>query len=176
MATNALERLMIFTIGYSNRTLPEFLGELRRREITHIIDVRSSPWSRNTAFNAAQIERWSERAGMLYRQQGAILGGMNYISTDDPRYVDALDAILDAAGRERIVIMCAEGDPAQCHRVWDVGASLLVRYGVIGVNILRNGDNEDMTDTLQRVNPNRLEAPVREALEGMKNTPQVRLF
>jgi uncharacterized protein (DUF488 family) len=167
---------MIFTIGYSNRTLPEFLGELRRRQITQIIDVRSSPWSRNAAFNATQIERWSQRAGMLYRQGGEILGGMNAIPTDDPRYVDALDDILDAAGRERIVIMCAEGDPAQCHRSWDVGASLLVHYGVIGVNILRNGTNEDMTDTLQRVNPNRLGAPVREALESMKIVPQTRLF
>jgi uncharacterized protein (DUF488 family) len=50
---------MIFTIGYSNRSLPEFVGELRKRAITQIIDVRSSPWSRNAPFNASQIERWS---------------------------------------------------------------------------------------------------------------------
>lgn len=167
---------MIFTIGYSNRTLPEFVGELGKRAITQIIDVRSSPWSRNAPFNAPQIERWSERTGIMYRRYGEILGGRSEIATDDPRYVDALDDILDKAGREPIVIMCAEGDPAQCHRSWDVGASLLVRHGVIAVSILRDGKHEDMTDTLERTNPNRLNASVREAVRERKITPQMTLF
>lgn len=66
---------MIWTIGYSNRSLPEFLHELGRRGITQIIDVRSSPWSRNAAFNASQIEKWSEQIGIMYRQEGLVLGG-----------------------------------------------------------------------------------------------------
>ncbi len=167
---------MIYTIGYSNRTLPEFVGELRKRSITQIIDVRSSPWSRNTAFNAPQIERWSECAGIMYSRYGEILGGRSDIPTDDPRYVDTLEDILDKAGREPIVIMCAEGDPAQCHRSWDVGASLLIRYGVIAINILRDGSHEDITDTLERTNPNRLKASVREAVRERKITPQTMLF
>jgi len=167
---------MIYTIGYSNRTLPEFLGELRKRSITQLIDVRSSPWSRNAAFNAPQIERWSERAGIMYRGYGGVLGGRSDITTDDPRYADALDEILDKAGREPIVIMCAEGDPAQCHRSWDVGASLLLRYGQIVTSILRDGRHEDLADTLARTNPSRIGVSVTKGLQNAKIMPQTMLF
>lgn len=167
---------MIYTIGYSNRTLPEFLGELRKRGVTQLIDVRSSPWSRNTSFNAPQIERWSERAGIMYRRYGDVLGGRSEIPADDARYVNALDDVLDKAGREPIVIMCAEGDPAQCHRSWDVGASLLLRYGLIAINILRDGRHEDLTDTLARTNPNRFGASINEALQDAKIMRRTMLF
>ena len=62
------------------------------------------------------------------------------------------------AGRENIAIFCAEGDPAACHRTWDIGASLLVRYGVIARSILRDGREEDVTDTLRRVPPANISA------------------
>lgn len=157
---------MIHTIGYSTRTLPEFLRELERRSITQIWDVRSSPWSRNQPFNANQIERWAERGGILYRQVGDVLGGRTEIALDDPCYVAALDRLLDAACRERLVIMCSEGDPTQCHRTWDVGASLLVRYGVVSRSILRDGREEDITDTLRRVSPTRIAPEIRAELAG----------
>ena len=152
---------MIFTIGYSTRTLPEFLHELGRRGITQIIDVRSSPWSRNAPFNASQIEQWSERGSILYRQCGDVLGGRTEITLDDRRYIDALEKLLDAACREPLVIMCSEGHPEQCHRTWDVGASLLVRYGVVARSILRDGTEEDLTATLIRVPARRISAEIR---------------
>lgn len=155
---------MIFTIGYSNRTLPEFLGELDRRSITQIIDVRSSPWSRNAAFNAPQIEKWSGSHGIMFRQWGDVLGGRAEISLDDPRYIERLEQIIDAARRERIAIFCAEGDPAACHRSWDIGASLLIRYRVIARSICRDGREEDITDTLIRVRPTSFRVEIRTAL------------
>ena len=152
---------MIYTIGYSNRTLPEFLNELERRGISQIIDVRSSPWSRNAAFNANQIEQWSGRAGIMYRQCGEVLGGRAETALDHPDYLAALDRILDAACREPLVIMCAEGRPEDCHRTWDVGASLLVRQGVIARSILRDGTEEDLTKTIQRVPLSRIAPEIR---------------
>ena len=157
---------MLFTIGYSNRSLPEFIHELERRGITQIVDVRSSPWSRNASFNAPQIERWSERGGILYRQCGDVLGGMAAINLDDLCYLAALDGILDAASREPLVIMCAEGDPTQCHRTWDVGASLLVRHGVIARSILRDGREEDLTDTIRRIPAYRFTPEIRAMLDA----------
>lgn len=141
---------MIYTIGYSTRTLPEFLRELERRRITQLWDVRSSPWSRNQPFNANQIERWAERAGIYYRQAGRVLGGQSEVALDDPRYIEALDQLLDASCKEPLVIMCAEGDPTQCHRTWDIGASLLFRFGVVARSILRDGREEDVTQTIAR--------------------------
>ncbi|MCB2074956.1 MAG: DUF488 domain-containing protein [Novosphingobium sp.] len=142
---------MIFTIGTSNRSLPEFLHELQKRRITRIIDVRSSPYSRVPWFNIKRIMDWSEQASIHYRHEGEILGGRSKIPVDDPVYIEALERIIEASCRERVAIFCAEGDPAQCHRSWDVAASLLVRYGVIARSILREGQEEDITDTLRRV-------------------------
>jgi len=143
---------MIYTIGYSNRSLPEFLHELEKRDITQLVDVRSSPWSRNAVFNAPQIEAWASKAGIFYRQCGHVLGGRTKFQLDASEYVAALDTITAASCREPLAIMCAEGDPAQCHRTWDVGASLLIRDGIIAKSILRDGRVEDITSTLDRVN------------------------
>jgi hypothetical protein len=168
-ATKALEFFMIYSIGYSTRTLPEFLQELERRGITCLIDVRSSPWSRNQPFNANQIELWCEKAGVMFRQSGDILGGMSDIPLDDPAYLAALDRIINAACREPVAIMCAEGDPAKCHRTWDVGASLLVRWGIVTRSILRDGREEDITATLRRVIPNRIKPEIRAALDAQSD-------
>lgn len=157
---------MIYTIGYSDRSLPQFLHELEQRGITRIIDVRSSPWSRNAAFNASQIEQWAERAGLHYRQEGAILGGRTETPLDHPDYLAALDRLLDAACREPLVIMCAEGRPEDCHRTWDVGASILIRHGVIARSILRNGREEDITDTIRRVPASRFAPEMREMINA----------
>ena len=157
---------MIFTIGYSTRTLPEFLYELQRRRITQLIDVRSSPWSRNAPFNAPQIESWAEQGGIFFKRCGAILGGKANIALDHSSYLKALDYLLSAASREPLAIMCAEGDPTICHRTSDIGASLLVRHGVIARSILRNGLEEDITDTLARVRPSMIRPEIREALDA----------
>lgn len=88
---------MIFTIGTSNRSLSEFLWELSKRDVTQIIDLRSSPFSRAPWFNAGQIERWSAQAGIFYRREGAVLGGRSDVSVDDPSYLAALDRLLNAS-------------------------------------------------------------------------------
>lgn len=100
----------------------------------------------------------------MFRQWGDVLGGRADIALDDPRYIERLEQIIDAARRERIAIFCAEGDPAACHRSWDIGASLLVRYGVIARSICRDGREEDITDTLARVRPNNFRVKTRTAL------------
>jgi hypothetical protein len=143
---------VIFTIGTSNRPLGDFTQALDRRRITQLVDVRSSPYSsRFPWFNRHQIERWAEHQGRLYRWEGAVLGGRSETPLDHPDYMDALDRLLSGAGRENVAIFCAEGDPAACHRTYDVGASLLVRYGVVARSILRDGREEDVTESLRRV-------------------------
>ncbi|WP_181560740.1 MULTISPECIES: DUF488 domain-containing protein [unclassified Sphingobium] len=155
---------MIFSIGYSNRSLCEFLYEVERRCITQLWDVRSSPWSRNTHFNASQIERWACKAGIMYRREGEILGGMRDVCLRDPRYLEALVRLLDASGREHIAIMCAEGDPEHCHRTWDIAASLLVRWGVVVKSVRRDGRNEDSTSSLARVRKRHFDPAIRDAV------------
>ena len=167
---------MIYTIGYSTRTLPEFLSELERRGITQLVDVRSSPWSRNQPFNANQIERWAEQGGLLYRQAGGVLGGRAEIALDHPDYLAALNRLLDTACRDPLAIMCSEGDPTQCHRTWDVGASLLVRHGVIARSIKRDGRDEDVTDTLERVPCSRIAPEIKGIAEADPAIMQIKAW
>lgn len=158
---------MIYTIGYSTRSLPEFWGELEKRRITHLIDVRSSPWSRNAPFYAPQIEKWAPKAGIFYRQCGEILGGMSNTPVDDPAYIGSLEKIIEASIREPVAIMCAEGNPEHCHRTWDIAASLLIHWGIIATSICRDGSTEDATTSLRRVKSSNFAAPIRRNLSDI---------
>lgn len=142
---------MIFTIGTSNRTQIEFVRELQSRSVSLLVDVRSSPYSRLPWFNAWKITQWATNAGIDYRQMGDVLGGRSPVPVSDPAYADALDKLVRASSRETVAIFCAEGDPAKCHRSWDVGASLLIHLGISAKSILRDGSEEDIIDSLRRV-------------------------
>ncbi|MCO4090742.1 MAG: DUF488 domain-containing protein [Sphingorhabdus sp.] len=159
---------MIYTIGYSNRSLPEFLNELTSRGIAQLWDVRSSPWSRNAAFNASKIEQWSESAGIFYRQCGTIFGGRSEVALDDPIYIDLLNELIIAAKRNPVVVMCAEGDPANCHRSWAIGASLLLKCNVSVINIMRDGTTEDIGASIRRIKRRNFTPAILSALDGME--------
>jgi uncharacterized protein (DUF488 family) len=152
--------IMIYTIGTSNHSLHSFFYELEKRAITQIIDVRSRAFSRLAWFNEPQIRKWTEANGIMYRNEGLVLGGRSPVEQDDPRYIAALDRIVSSSRRENVAIFCAEGDPAACHRTWEVGASLLVVHGIVPRSILRSGEEEDLTRTLQRVSPRVARPPI----------------
>ncbi len=159
---------MIYTIGYSNRSLSEFLNELTSRGISQLWDVRSSPWSRNAAFNASKINHWSDSAGIFYRQCGPIFGGRSEVALDDPIYIDLLNELLIAAKRAPVAIMCAEGDPALCHRSWAIGASLLLKCKVSVTSILRDGKLEDINATINRIRRTNFAPAILSGLDGME--------
>jgi hypothetical protein len=87
----------------------------------------------------------------MYRFEGCVLGGRSEILENDEAYLQALERLVSWASDQSIAIFCAEGDPAQCHRSWSVGAALLRRYGIVTRSILRNNEEEDITATLRRV-------------------------
>ena len=158
---------MIYTIGYSTRTLPEFLMELEKYRITKIIDVRSRPWSRNASFNANKIKRWSASADLMYQQLGQILGGDANIDLADARYKSALIWIMEAARNENIAVFCAEGDPALCHRSWDIGASLFLKWKLPVTSILRDGSVENILVTMLRIRRSNFAPAILSALDEM---------
>ena len=158
---------MIYTIGYSTRTLPEFLRELAKYGITSIIDVRSRPRSRNASFSANQIERWSATADIMYKQLGHVLGGDASIELNDAQYHRALISIMETGDNENVAIFCVEGDPALCHRSWDIGASLLLNWGVSTTNILRDGGLEKVESTIHRVRRTNFSPTILKAMDEL---------
>lgn len=147
---------MIYTIGYSDRVLPEFVRQLEVRGVTQLIDVRSNPWSRNPVYSRQRIEEWSSTQGIYYRFCGEILGGMSDVGLRDPEYISAISKIARASTNEVIAIMCAEGDPAKCHRTWSIAGSLLARHEIDPISVLRDNTEERSTQSILRVSKRKL--------------------
>lgn len=129
----------IYTIGYGNRELEDFIAILRRYQIAYLVDVRSAPYSRyKPEYSKEPLARALQAQGVRYLFLGNALGGR----PDDPAcYVDGkvdydkvkmlptyqqgIKRIQSAyQQQQRIVLMCSEGKPEQCHRSKLIGASL----------------------------------------------------
>ena len=68
--------ITIHTIGHSNLSAESLVEMLKRRGITEVIDVRSTPYSRHVPqFNRENIRATLERNGAGYTHMGDSLGG-----------------------------------------------------------------------------------------------------
>jgi uncharacterized protein (DUF488 family) len=132
-------RVPIYTIGYGDRSIDDFIAVLQRYAIKYLIDVRTAPYSRyKPEFSKAALERSLQAAGIRYLFLGDALGGR----PDDPScYTDdkvdyekvkskefyhrGLARIQTAFQQQQTVaLMCSEGKPEQCHRSRLIGVSL----------------------------------------------------
>lgn len=145
------ERMTIYTIGHSTRSLEDFIGILTRYEIATLADVRRFPASRrHPHFSRAQLEAAVENAGIHYLHFEE-LGGRRATSPESPNtvwknesfrgYADhmatepfrtAIETLLNAAPPP--AILCAEAVPWRCHR--NLIADELTRRGLEVVHIL----------------------------------------
>ena len=125
----------VLTIGHSNRTLDALLELLRIHGVEHVADVRRFPRSRrHPQFSSEPLSQALAAAGLGYTHHEA-LGGYReplahtpHLGLEEPMlrgYADhmetpefgaALDALLALAATRRVAVMCAEADPAHCHR------------------------------------------------------------
>ena len=143
----------VFTIGHSNHEMADFLAMLARHHTHTLVDVRSWPGSRYLPqFNRAPLEAALEAAAINYIWFGKDLGGVandpalltgdgkpNYTKMAACRaFQDALAKLICLAQANTVAVMCAEGDPAGCHRTNLVGHQLLKR-GVAVTHILHDG-------------------------------------
>ncbi|HAK88303.1 MAG TPA: hypothetical protein DHV16_10895 [Nitrospiraceae bacterium] len=121
----------LFTIGYSGRTIDDFIALLKQHKITALCDVRSMPYSnRNPQFNRESLKMVLKSHSIDYAFLGEELGAR---PKDPSCYVDGkaiyqkiAASPLFTAGLERIevgvqkgyilTLMCAEKDPLTCHR------------------------------------------------------------
>ncbi len=122
---------ILFTIGYSGRSIDDFISLLEQHKITALCDVRSTPYSsRNPDFNRELLKKTLKSHNIEYVFLGEELGAR---PKDLSCYVDgkALYQKIAAStlfrnGLERIkvgmkkgyalALMCAEKDPMTCHR------------------------------------------------------------
>jgi uncharacterized protein (DUF488 family) len=155
----------VFTIGHSTHSQERFICLLRQHGITAVCDVRSVPYSRmNPQFNRGELEKALLAQGIQYRFLGKELGARS----DDPRcyetgrvqYERLAETALFKYGLKRvakgmtegfrIVLMCAEKEPLECHRTILV-ARHLAALGTHVVHIHADGCLETHDAALSRL-------------------------
>jgi uncharacterized protein (DUF488 family) len=120
----------LFTIGHSNHSLDHFLELLLAYQVSAIVDVRSSPYSKYSPhFNKDLIESALRDADIDYVFLGRELGAHR---SEDGCYIDGqakydriaqlptfrrgLERVLQGVEHYRVALMCSESDPISCHR------------------------------------------------------------
>lgn len=121
----------LWTVGHSDRPAEELLALLREAGIERVADVRLAPWSRRHPWHSrAELERRLTEAGVEYRWLGAGLGGLrpegyaHHQAT--AAYQEALEELVRLARERRTALLCAEREPARCHRQF-IANDLLAR-------------------------------------------------
>lgn len=125
----------IFTIGHSNHEPDTFLDLLHENGIQVVADVRSSPYSRYVPqANRETLAHALQAAGIAYHWLGDRLGAKpegvvadydQLRSSSD--FEQGVAELLTLAQRDRIAIMCSEGDYRECHRHKLITPALLDR-------------------------------------------------
>ena len=155
----------IHTIGHSNLSVESLVEMLKRRGITEVIDVRSTPYSRHVPqFNRENIRATLERNGAGYTHMGDSLGGRpqeerlydrdgraNYsLMAQEKTFQDAIRQVEQMAEDKRIALMCTEADPLRCHRTLLVSQELASR-GMGIIHLMQDGHRENHEETMGKL-------------------------
>uniref|UniRef100_UPI003F6BC37C DUF488 domain-containing protein n=1 Tax=Pseudomaricurvus sp. TaxID=2004510 RepID=UPI003F6BC37C len=143
---------------YATKPIATFIEQLQRYEISAVADVRSVPFSKVFFdYHQGAIEGHLKRSGIQYVYLGDELGPR---SKDDNHYDECrqvqfdrlMRAPLFQKGIERlkdglakgfkIGLMCAEKDPATCHRSLLIGYALKQQLGMELMHTTHHGDLE----------------------------------
>jgi uncharacterized protein (DUF488 family) len=135
----------IKTIGHSNHAIEHFLALLEDGGVEAVVDIRSVPYSRRfPQFGRERLTRSLASRGILYRYEGAALGGKPKSGEDyevlaaKPEFADALSRLIAGAADTTLCLMCAEKDPLDCHRTILVSRRLAER-GIAIDHLLADG-------------------------------------
>ncbi len=147
-----------FTIGHSNHSPERFAELLDEHDVSVVLDVRSVPYSRrNPQYNREPLKDALMQEGYAYEFLGHVLGargwGDEFMFSDrtnsakvDFALVRGAKKFLEGIARvgeliasgERPALMCAEGEPFDCHRFVLVSYQL-VQEGFEVVHIMPDG-------------------------------------
>ena len=122
----------IYSIGYGNRSLENFLLILKRFNIDFLIDVRSSPFSKfKIEYNKNELKTFLNKNGIKYVFMGDSIGGIpkdETCYTDDGKidyeklktknyFLQGIERLKVAFEKDlNIILMCSELNPCDCHR------------------------------------------------------------
>ena len=129
----------LYSIGYGNRRIDDFICLIKNHQIKFLADLRSKPYSRfNTDFSQKNLKAILQANGIKYIFMGDSLGGL---PSDSSCYIDGyvdykvvdgkdfykkgIDRLLTAHKKKiPLVLMCSEKKPHECHRSKLIGETL----------------------------------------------------
>jgi uncharacterized protein (DUF488 family) len=119
---------IVFTVGYEGRTPRDLARRLHEAGVARVLDVRASPRSPRPGFSRGPLSRALEAAGIAYRHLGEagnpfyaeagedLAGVLARYRAHLAAHPEIVRAVLAAAGGARTALLCAEANPARCHR------------------------------------------------------------
>jgi len=137
---NETTSLRVLTIGHSNHTVEHFLGLLKSNAVEVVVDARSQPYSKYASqFDHEALRLAVTNAGIHYLYLGRELGGRpegdEFYDHErhvlygrvaaSARFQEGLSRLERGIGEYKIALLCAEENPAACHRRLLVGRVLL---------------------------------------------------
>ncbi len=154
----------IFTIGYGNRTMTDFVGLLIRYGIEVVCDVRSSPYSKHYPdFSRQPLQETLKASNVKYLFLGMELGARpkdqnlycngkaSYEAmAQSPQFKSALQRVKAGSETHRIALLCAEKEPLDCHRAILI-APRLSSDGVLVRHINSQGEIESQASLEKRL-------------------------
>lgn len=157
----------LYSIGYATKPIDIFLQQLHQYGINAVADVRSVPFS-NAFFDYHQgaIAGHLKRAGIEYVYLGSELGprskeDAHYDECGQVQFDRLMQAPLFQQGVQRlqlglqrgyrIALMCAEKDPATCHRSLLIGYALQQQLGLELQHITHHGELESQQALAERL-------------------------
>lgn len=125
---------VLYTIGYEQASLADFVAVLRDTEIRCVLDIRAVPVSRKRGFSKTPLQNALADSGIDYVHIVALgnpvqgrqaaksgrLAEFRRIFEDHLKSAKARDGLLAAASRARkggACLLCLERDVRQCHRL-----------------------------------------------------------
>lgn len=130
---------VIYTVGHSNIQASEFISLIKAFKIEVVVDVRSRPYSKHAAqFNKNEIQQSLSENNLSYLYLGNLVGGKpqekefydneGYVTYDrlaaSPSFQTGISRLMKGIDLYRIVLMCSEEDPTNCHRRLLIGKVL----------------------------------------------------
>jgi uncharacterized protein (DUF488 family) len=179
----------VLTIGHSNHTMGHFLSSLKAHAVQVVVDVRSQPYSKYaTQFDHGALKLAIRDAGIRYLYLGRELGGRPegdefYDGEGHVLYDRVAATSLFQEGLSRlergileynVALLCAEENPAACHRRLLVGRVLL-EHGIHVEHIRGDGRIQTEEEVAAEVDSNRDQFTLFQRVEAKpwKSNPSV---
>lgn len=172
----------IYTIGYATKDIKSFINCLKKNNVTCLIDVRTSPFSKTfPTYDKPNIRGILKSEGIEYAHFGEEFGARRseneayqsiyslngelkvQVSFDKvyelPLFQKGVARTIDAIKQGyNVCFMCSEKHPIDCHRFWMVAYYFKTHLqGFDVINIVTEDENESFDQVVAKVDLNKEE-------------------